>query len=118
MKNKNLSLFYSNNSEKILIFTIIILFTLVVVYIPYLNIILSPNIAFFVISLFWYFLFTPATRTLTVISLVTLFFALIGTLIKVNIVSELAGQVIYLLLIFILFNYIKKIIQEEKPQIK
>lgn len=117
MKN-NFLLFYSKNSEKILIFTIVILFTLVVVYIPYFNLILSSNVAFFVVSLFWYFLFAPSTKILAIISLIVLFGALVGALMKVNIVPELMGQVVYLLLIFILLNFAKEVLKEEKPQIK
>lgn len=113
-KLKNLKNDYKENLDKVvLFFIIIVVFTLTVVYIPYLNILFSliNGLALVVIS--WYVLFHPSQKTLIIISLIALFFAYGFTFLKIVFIQEMLGNLIFLFLVFILINLIKESIKNE-----
>lgn len=99
---------YKSNLHKIvLIFIIIVIFTISLLYIPYLNIIISPPLGFGFTTLVWYMLFSPKTRILVMLSIVVLFISLFFSLLRISLFAESVADILYLFLIFILANYVQ-----------
>lgn len=99
---------YKNSLERIvLFFSIILVVTLVVVYIPYVNIFLSPYIRLFLIFVFFYLLFPLPIKHFVVLALIVLFFTFIAVIFRINQLAIVLGELLYLFLIFILVDLIK-----------
>jgi len=99
---------YKNNLGKIvLLFIIIVIFTLSFYYIPYLNIIISPPLSFGFTLMVWYVLFSPSTKIVVILSLSILFISLFFSILRISLFAESIADVLYLFLIFILTNYVK-----------
>lgn len=108
---------YKNSLERIvLLFIIIVIFTLSFFYIPYLNIIISPPLSFGFSLLVWYVLFSPSTRIMVMLCLVTLFVSLFFSILRISLFAESIVDVLYLFLIFILANYVKDWIKDTQSK--
>lgn len=101
--------YYENLGRILLLFIIIVTFTLAVVYVPYLNIVFSSLVALFIVIFSWYLLFPPSTYLLTIISISMLFFAFVASELQLSMTSEVLGEGIYIFLIFIFINYLKEV---------
>lgn len=114
--NKNrIQIWYKENLEKIvLVFIVLVLFTLTTAYIPYLNVFFSPLVGFLIVFLAWYFLFNPAVSALVYLGIVASGIALITTLLELSFLSEAIGEFIYILVALIVINFIKEYLNSSK----
>lgn len=108
-KVKKIIDWYLNSLGRILLlFIVIVTFTLTVVYVPYINLIFPSIVGLSIVLLFWYLLFPPSTRLLITLSFIFLFFSLLNSLVGLTALSEICGQAIYVFLIFIFVNRIRE----------
>lgn len=104
-----LSSWYKKNLGRIVLLLIfVVVFTLSLSYIPYLNIFVSPALGFGLSVIVWYILFYPDTRILVSLSFGVLLVAMLLSLLKIPFLAESIADVLYLFLIFILINYIRE----------
>lgn len=114
----NILFWYKNNLGKIvfLLATTVVL-TLVVTYVPYLNIIIPVSVGFLISFIIWYILFSPSESLLILFSIVLLTASAVMVIMGLDFLSESLGQIIYLLLILILINDIKEFYKKrQNPQ--
>lgn len=114
MKNKinRLVEWYHINLGRIVsLFLLIVVIALLFIYIPFVNIILSPLLSIVIILTFWGILFTPSVKTLVLSALFVLFIDLVLTLFNLDSFAEPLGNILYFLLIFICVNYAKEVFQ-------
>lgn len=98
---------YKKNLGRIvLILIFVVLFTLSLSYIPYLNIFISPTLGFGLSIIVWYVLFHPNTKILISLSFGVLLITMAFSLLRIPFLAESIADVLYLFLIFILINYI------------
>lgn len=109
---------YIGNIGKLLLFFIVVVVISLTSGIPYLSFILSPGKRFFIVSLCFYLIFPLSTNKLIFIAGVTTVLAFILTVLEMDFISEPLGQMLYLLLVFILVDYIKSIIKEKDKFLK
>ena len=111
-KNK-FSFWYKNNLEKIvLVFIILVIFTLTVAYIPYLNVLFPPSFGFLIVFLTWYLLFSPTISILAFLGIVVLGIALVSTFLELVFLAETMGEFLYILLVLIAINFFKDFLRE------
>ena len=113
-KSKFSNWYKENLGKIVLIFIILVIFTLTVVYIPYLNVLFSPAIGFLVVFLSWYFLFRPSTYILVILEIIALCIALVSALLEVGFLAEAVGEFLYVSLVLIAFNFITDFFEERK----
>lgn len=105
---------YINKIARLLLFFIVIVVvSLTAVYIPYLSFIFSPGLRVFIIFLSFYLLFPLSTSKLVYISIVSICFAFIFTILEMKFMAEPLGELLYLILVFIFINYVKSIFKEK-----
>lgn len=106
---EDLKNWYSRSLGKLVfLFLILVFFTLTTVYIPFLNVVTTPSVGFGLFIIGWYMLFSPTTKVIVGISLVTLLIEFLFTFFSVEFLVEAIAEFLFLLLIFIFVNYIKE----------
>lgn len=105
--------YLKNISKLVLLFIAVVIVTILVAYIPYVNLIISSARGMLIIFLCFYVLFPFSTRTLVMTSIGIIFFAFIFTLVELDYFAEMLGNLLYLLLIFIFINYMKDLIKNK-----
>lgn len=101
---------YEKNFKKVvLLFLIAVIFTLLLVYMPFINLVFTSSLGFLIAVIIWYLLFAPRTRVLVFLAIGIVFLAMILTLTDLAIFSESLGIFLYLLLVFIFFNFLKEL---------
>lgn len=113
-KNKIQTWYKDNLGKIVLVFIILVIFTLTTAYIPYLNVLFSPLVGFLIVFLTWYFLFYPPVFVLVYLGIAASGIALIATLLELSFLSEALGEFIYILLILIVINFIKEFASSSK----
>lgn len=109
MKKNLLKKWYAMNLGKIVfLLLIVVFFALMVVYAPFLNVIITPEIRTGISIVTWYILFSPRTKTILYICFVILVIGFLYTIIGVSSLIDSVGVLLFLLIIFILINYIKE----------
>lgn len=103
-----------NMGKLVLLFIVIVVVSVVFAYIPYLNFIISPIIRVLIIFLCIYILFPLSTRTLAAISMGAIVLAFIFTLVELDFIAQMLGDILYLLLVSIFINYVKAFIKDKK----
>lgn len=103
-----------NMGKLVLLFIVIVVVSVVFTYIPYLNFIISPVIRTLIIFLCIYILFPLSTRTLAAISMGAIVLAFIFTLVELDFIAQMLGDILYLLLVSIFINYVKTFIKDKK----
>lgn len=99
---------YYHNTEKLLIFfMLLVILTLIFVYIPYINIFITSGIGVLLTIILWYLLFSPVTKVFIISAIFFLFFAMIYILLEVYEFADITGDIVYLLLLFILITEAK-----------
>lgn len=111
--NKTREWYLSNMAKLLLFFIVVVVISLTAVYIPYLSFILSPGIRLFIIFLCFYLLFPLSINKLVIIAVIAIFFAFIFTILEMGFIAESLGDLLYLLLIFILIGHFKLIVKEK-----
>jgi hypothetical protein len=114
--NKNkIKIWYKENLGKIvLLFIILVIFTLTIAYTPYLNILFSPLIEFMIVFIAWYLLFNPTIFILVFIGILVSGITLITTLLRLSLLSDAIGEYIYLLIVLIVISFIKQLLNSSR----
>lgn len=103
---ERLNAWYKENLGKIVLLLIfVVVLTLSLSYIPYLNILILPPLNSGLAIIVWYILFFPSNRVILLLSLGVLFISMVFSLLKIHFLAESIADVLYLFLIFILINY-------------
>ncbi len=105
--------YYRRLGRIVLLFLVVVLFTLTVAYIPYLNVLLG-SLGILVSLITFYILFPPSTKVLIYISVIASFIACMLLLAELNFIVDLIGNLLFLLLIFIFINYGKSIHEQKE----
>ena len=99
---------YEENLKKIVFLLLVLVFsTLTVVYIPFLNVFITPSVGFGILIIVWYILFSPNTKLLVYFSLVLIGIAYIATIFDIDALWNGISQFLFIVIIFILINYLK-----------
>lgn len=105
-----LSRWYRGNITWIVVFLIILVFfTVTATYIPYLNVLLTPEIGFGIVFFSWYLIFGPSTSALIAMGVGMLVPAMILAVLQLRSFDDTIGTLLYALLIGLLLNYAKAI---------
>lgn len=116
-KLNDLTIWYKKNTAKILLlFIVIVVFTLTITFIPYLNILIFPAAGIGFSFIIWYILFLPGTRVLVTLGLGILFITLSFSLIRMNSIADAIGDIFYLILVFIFFNNLRELFKEKRSK--
>lgn len=100
---------YEKNFRKIvLLFLVIVVFTLLLVYLPFANLILTPPLGFLIAAFSWYILFSPSRRVLTSLSLFAILLAMLLTLADLDVFAESVGMFLFLMIAFLFINLIRE----------
>lgn len=100
---------YAMNLGKIVfLLLVVVFFALTVVYVPFLNVIITPEIRTGISIIAWYILFLPRTKTILYICFAILVIGFFYTIVGVSSLIDSVGVLLFLLIIFILMNYIKE----------
>ncbi len=106
---------YNENLGKVvLIFLLAVVFGMLFIYVPFLNLIFGPLISFFILFFLWFVLFPPSIRTLVGIGIFTLFCACALSLLRVESLAEPFGEILYMILVLIGFRYLQEYISQFK----
>lgn len=105
--------YLKNVNKLVLLFMIVVMVSVTFIYIPYLNIIITPGVKMFIISLCAYILFSFSTRALVVVSMYAIFFSFILTFIELDFIAETLGNFLYLLLVSIFVDYVRSLIKNK-----
>lgn len=96
---------YKTHSQKVTqLFLIFVIFTMLLVYVPFLNIIITPFIGFVFVLIVWYFMFSPATKWIILIAVIVLLMSFLLTIFEFDVFTENLGAVLYFLFIFLFMN--------------
>jgi hypothetical protein len=119
IKLENLTFWYSANLEKLVfLLLVVVLFTLTAIYIPFLNVFITPIVGFVMCMVVWYALFLPNIEVLVCISLIAMLIAIVATFFPIGILLDVASQLLYILIIFILVNFIREEIRSFRGRLK
>lgn len=114
---ERLDIWYKKNLGKVVLLLIfIVIFTLSLSYIPYLNIFIVPPLSFGLSLIVWYILFSPNTRIVLSLSIGVLLIATMFSLLRIPFLAESIADALYIFLIFILINYIKDFIERKESR--
>lgn len=99
---------YEQSLKKIVfLLLVLVFFTLTVVYIPFLNVFITPSVGFGILIIVWYILFSPNTKMLVYISLILIGIACVATIFGIDALWNGISQFLFIIIIFILINYLK-----------
>ncbi|EKD67933.1 MAG: hypothetical protein ACD_48C00147G0002 [uncultured bacterium] len=99
---------YQKNLGKLVLFFILIeLFTLTIMYVPYLNLLFIALNGFALQVIFWYAIFLPSVRLLVYFSLGCMVFGYSVTFIRYNAGLELAGILLFTILVLLFVTFLK-----------
>lgn len=105
---------YQKNLGKLVLFFILIeLFTLTIMYVPYLNLLFIALNGFALQVLFWYVIFQPSTKTLVVLSLIFIVFSYVVTFIRYTAGLELAGVLLFAMFVLLFVDFLKAFIKQD-----
>ncbi len=106
---KKLTRWYNKNLGKLVFLLITIVFiTLTLVYTPFLNVVITPEVRYGICVVVWYILFSPKTKTIILVSLISLGVGIVYTIFGLSSFIDSIGVFIFILIIFIFINYIKE----------
>lgn len=109
-----LSRWYRANISLIVMFLIVLVFfTVTSTYIPYLNVLLTPEVGFGIVFFSWYLIFGPSTNTLITMGGGFLTVAAVLAVLQLSSFDDIIGILLYALLTAILFNYGKEIAKQK-----
>lgn len=114
--NKNNIIFWYNKNLGKIVFLLLVtvVLTLIVTYVPYLNIVLSSSVGFLLVFLIWYVLFSPSLLVLVVFLLIALLASSVTDYLRLDFISEPLGVIMYVLLMLALGNYIKDFLSRNR----
>lgn len=92
-------LYEKNLSKLILILIMIGILILSLIYVPFLILPFA--------SIAWYLLFKPSNRIIVFSAIALLFIVFLFTILEINILIEIASELMYYFLVFILINQLK-----------
>ncbi|MBI2613594.1 MAG: hypothetical protein HYW62_02385 [Candidatus Levybacteria bacterium] len=106
--------YHVNLGRVVSLFLLIVVLALLFIYIPFVNIILSPQLSIVIILTSWGILFTPSVKTLVLFAFFVLLMDIILTFFGLDAFVDPLGNIFYFLLIFICVNYAKEVFQMYK----
>lgn len=110
---------YAKSLKKIvLLFIIIVVFTLLLIYLPFANLIFTASVGFFITFISWYILFSPGTKILIIISFSVILLSAILTFVELNFFVESLGILLYLMISFISVNLFREKNDGKKKQVR
>lgn len=98
----------------VLLCLIVVFFTTTVIYIPYFNILFGSSTGFLISFIVWYFLFSPSMKTLIFMCMFALVIAFVCTALKLNFLVEISGNILFVLMVFMLINYGRNLDENKK----
>lgn len=107
--NRLVDWYHLNLGRIVSLFLLIVVLALLFIYIPFINIVLSPLLTIIIILTFWGILFTPSVKTLVLSALSLLLIDIALTLFNLDAFAESLGNIFYFLLVFICINYAKEV---------
>jgi hypothetical protein len=103
---------YCRSTDRIvLLFLVIVLFTLIIVYVPYLNVLILPSLGGLIVFSMWYILFPPTVRSLVYVAIGMLCISFGFTVIGIHSFAERIGNILYLLIVFIFITLFRSFIR-------
>lgn len=106
---ENMHIWYRKNIEKIVLFLIFIVFFGAIIWqIPYVNILFPSYLSLLIIIATAYILFLPTTKNLIKTSFLVILLSFLLVLAGLHTFAEFLGEFLYLLLVFIFINLLKR----------
>ncbi len=100
--------------QTVVLMTLFSVLTFLSISVPYVNILLTSKMIAFFVLLAWYILFPPGIALLVFLSFGALGVAWVLTVFRFREIAESFGELIFILLIFILIRYLKDMVGQKK----
>lgn len=100
--------------QMVVLMTFFSVLTFLSISVPYVNILLTSKMIAFSVLLVWYFLFSPGVSLLVFLSFGALAITSVLTIFRFQDIAESFGEFLFVLLIFILIQYLVDLVDQEK----
>ena len=105
-KEKNVLGWFFNNRTRVFLFLAVSILLWLTSFIPYLNLIISPSLVYFLVAIFAVITFIVSLRDLVIFCLLLFVLALLLTLIGAVESAEVVSNFVYFILIYITIKFI------------
>ncbi|HSX40272.1 MAG TPA: hypothetical protein VLF68_01525 [Candidatus Saccharimonadales bacterium] len=114
-RTKRFKQWYHQNLARIVsLLLLAVIFGLLFVYVPYVNLILTPSITFAILLVCYLTLFPATTRRIVIGACVALFFGFVFSALKLDSFAQDFGDIVFLLLVVILIQHVNGVVKEKR----